>query len=291
MSDHHDRYRQIEANVAIWAKDRSDVEGAVVVGSRARADHPADEFSDLDILLFITDPALLIEDEHWFTSLAPVTLSSREGTKVGSWRDRRVLYDGLVVVDFALLPADLIEAHDSVGWLAASEDVAAVVGRGVRVLVDKTGSLGLLAELGPRPVPWIAPTSEAFLDLVRSFWYHAQRVTKKLLRGETLVAVISLNGSMNRQLLTMIEWKIRADDPEIDTWHGGRFFEQWAPVPVQDEFRKTCAHLDPNDVTRALRASMDLFDALGEATAARLMLHYPAHEAETIRDWVESQLN
>jgi hypothetical protein len=38
---------------------------ALVVGSRARTDHPADRWSDLDLLLFTTAPDAYAADDPW----------------------------------------------------------------------------------------------------------------------------------------------------------------------------------------------------------------------------------
>ena len=75
MSDHHDAYRQIEERVAIWAGLRRDVHAALVVGSRARREIPADEYSDLDMTLFADAPDRLIDSDDWLTEIGPVVLS------------------------------------------------------------------------------------------------------------------------------------------------------------------------------------------------------------------------
>lgn len=42
----------LEASIVVWAGGRADVRAVVVVGSRARSLHPADAWSDLDLILF-----------------------------------------------------------------------------------------------------------------------------------------------------------------------------------------------------------------------------------------------
>ena len=50
-------YEQLEQNCIAWAQAQPDIRAAIVVGSRARLDHPADEWSDLGLILFTTTPA------------------------------------------------------------------------------------------------------------------------------------------------------------------------------------------------------------------------------------------
>ncbi|NLF78613.1 MAG: aminoglycoside 6-adenylyltransferase, partial [Chloroflexi bacterium] len=48
--------QQLEGRISDWASEESAIRAVLVVGSRARhADHPADEWSDLDLMLFCTD--------------------------------------------------------------------------------------------------------------------------------------------------------------------------------------------------------------------------------------------
>jgi len=51
---------QIEQRFTAWAQTQPDIRAAMVVGSRARTDHPADEWSDLDILVITTRPERLL---------------------------------------------------------------------------------------------------------------------------------------------------------------------------------------------------------------------------------------
>ena len=45
------------------------IRAAVVIGSRARTDHPADEWADLDIVIWSTDPARYLADAGWTATL------------------------------------------------------------------------------------------------------------------------------------------------------------------------------------------------------------------------------
>ncbi|MGL9730609.1 hypothetical protein IGI44_004027 [Enterococcus sp. DIV0756] len=49
-------YQKIEARFIEWGQGQPDVHVAYVAGSRARRDHGADEYSDLDIQMYVDDP-------------------------------------------------------------------------------------------------------------------------------------------------------------------------------------------------------------------------------------------
>ena len=47
---------RILSKMVPWATARDDLRGIAVVGSRARSDHPADAWSDLDVLVMARRP-------------------------------------------------------------------------------------------------------------------------------------------------------------------------------------------------------------------------------------------
>ena len=51
MSSATKYYENLEKNFVSWAQAKEDIRAAFMVGSRARSDHPADEWSDMDIIL------------------------------------------------------------------------------------------------------------------------------------------------------------------------------------------------------------------------------------------------
>jgi molybdopterin-guanine dinucleotide biosynthesis protein A len=244
----------LAAAVADWARSREDVRAALLVGSQARSDAPADRWSDLDIGLFVDDPSELAGDETWVEEFGAPVLTFIEPTPFGRV-ERRVLYEGGEDVDFPLIEAS--------AWreLASSPEVRLVLARGYRVLHDE---LGLEAELGrvtPPEEPW--PLDAAALEqLTSAFWYHALWTAKKLRRGEVYTAIGCLDGYLKARLVTLLAWHARAIDPAADTWHEGRFLERWADSGALAALERAYAHYDLRDVARALWETIDLFQAV-----------------------------
>jgi len=255
----------IETAVADWAQERDDVSAAVVVGSRARADTPADRWSDLDIILIVDDPEPYAENAAWVSEFGTPALTFLEDTPSGQ-RERRVLYETGEDVDFPLFPLSVLER------LEQSEIAAALLARGYRMLVDEIG-LGerLRAVVDLAPIPTL-PTQAEFDQLASDFWYHALWTAKKLRRGEVFTAIECLNGYLKARLVTLLGWHARAVDPSVDTWHAGRFLERWADPGALAQLEKAYAHYDIRDVARALWETIDLFQGAEEETAARLDL-------------------
>jgi len=99
---------------------------------------------------------------------------------------------------------------------------------------------------------------------------------------------------MKRLVLAMIEWHAGAASGwSGDTWHNGRFLEQWADPRAIDGLRGAFAHYDTADIRLALLETMDLFRWLAAETAARLGYLYPtaadAHVTALVRDYLPEQ--
>ena len=56
---------ELLARFLVWAQQRDDLRAALLVGSRARTDRPADAWSDFDIVLVTTDPERYVADGAW----------------------------------------------------------------------------------------------------------------------------------------------------------------------------------------------------------------------------------
>ncbi len=250
-----------------WAESETNVRAALILGSRARRDHPADEWSDLDILIFVTDPEPFIQSSEWATSIAPAWLTLLERTADGRSWERRTLYEGGLDVDVAIDPAELLDGL----MQGIPPDVGDILRRGVKVLADKDGKLKRLQSMPlPEATLFQKPTAEEFVNETSNFWYHTLWSAKHLRRGELWWAKSGVDGFLKGLLKTMLEWHAHALKGEkYDTWLRGRFLEEWADPRAVEQLQDAFAHYDPADVARALRVTMDLYRWLEDETAER----------------------
>jgi aminoglycoside 6-adenylyltransferase len=281
-------YEQLLERFVAWAQTQPDIRAAIILGSRARTERPADEWSDLDLWIITTDPDRLLSQTDWLEHLGTPWLTFLEPTATGGGTERRVLFEGGLDVDFVPTPVELVQRFAAEGW---PPDIAGVIRRGAHFVLDKdrlAASLELAPGDPPAPRP---PTEDQFLNLVNDFWYHAVWVAKKLRRGELWTAKTGCDSYMKRLVLAMIEWHARAVSGwSSDTWHGGRFLEQWADPNAIAGLRVAFAHYDEADVRRALFATVDLFRWLAAETAARLSYPYPAAAEEHVTNLVRNYL-
>jgi aminoglycoside 6-adenylyltransferase len=254
------RMELMSAAVADWAAEREDVRALVLVGSQARSDAPADRHSDLDLILLLDDPARYTRDASWAREFGEPVVTFLEATLDGHW-ERRVLYETGEDVDFVLFPASVLDR------LETSENAAALLARGYRVLVDRAGIEERLAATAATAVRPLAPSQRELTELAGDFWYHALWTAKKLRRGEVYTAIDCLNGYLKARLVALLAWHARAADPGVDTWHGGRFLERWGDPGALAALETAYARYELRDAARALWETIDLFQGLEEETA------------------------
>jgi aminoglycoside 6-adenylyltransferase len=262
------RVRAFLDEVVAWASDREDIRAVVLLGSQARAEAPADEHSDVDVVLFADDPDRYFADADWLRRFGEPLLTFVEQTPVGGFAERRVLFRDGLEVDFVVPPA------------AAAQEIPADTGpvfaRGFEVLYDDALAPTPPPAASPPPAP---PTQSELDELSNEFWYHLLWAAKKLRRGEVLLAKQACDCRLTAQIVDLTRWRAHG----TDTWHGLRFVEHWAGEDVLEALRPTFAAYDAEDVARALRAKGELFGRLEDEVAARFGLAVSVDREEVLR--------
>ncbi|MBN2305660.1 MAG: aminoglycoside 6-adenylyltransferase [Anaerolineae bacterium] len=256
-------------HITHWADERDDIRAVLLVGSYARRDHPADIYSDLDLIVYTTNWGDYLRDPTWVEQFGPVWVKIIDWIGEPPEPEFLVLYAGGVKLDFALFTVDKLRRRVDTGELGDT------LARGYRVLVDKDGLAARLPDPPAQiPIPE-PPTSDQFAAVVDAFWYHAANTARQIARGN-LWNVKTRDWALKQTLLTMLEWHARAVYGR-DTWHDGKFLPEWTDPESHDELLEGCfGHFDAADSWRALRATMALFRRLAADLAARLGYAYPA---------------
>jgi aminoglycoside 6-adenylyltransferase len=301
MSETLEAMKRLEERIVAWARERDDIRAVLVVGSWARSDHPADEWSDLDIGFTTTHPERYLASDEWLAEIADVWLMYPDPGGV----TRHVLFEGGLDAGFAPIAHNSVKL--AVRFLPAlrrlplpsalrnsvEREVASAseyVERGVRVVLDKDDLAERFLALLPQiDRPRAAPSMKEFVETVNQFWFEAVWTAKHLRRGELWHAKCSaLDGRMKELLLRMMAWHaLAARGPGIDTWESGRFLEEWGDPRALRDLRDAFGRYDEEDVWRALIATMDLFRWLASETGQRLGYSYPSDSDGHVTEWVK----
>jgi aminoglycoside 6-adenylyltransferase len=255
-----------------WAQRRPDVRAGVVLGSWARNDMPADNLSDLDLVVIVSDPSVFLSEASWLLTFGEPCLTFVEPTAVGNFRERRVSFSDGRDVDFSLVPVaaikQMIEQQIPV-------EIADVFRRGFRILVDKDRLAERLVDSARWPEKADKlPTESMWRETGHDFLYHVLLAAKKARRGELWVATSSCNGYLKDLLLRLIEWHAKVKG-QSDSWHKGRFMERWAEQEVLQALSDTFAKYALEDVQRALMANLHFYEKFGREVANGFGYDFP----------------
>jgi aminoglycoside 6-adenylyltransferase len=259
---------------------QEDILVAFLVGSQARSSTPADEWSDVDIVIATRQPEKYIDSANWLNNLGldPV-ITFVEGTAVGGQKERRVLFRNGVDVDFAVFPLRKFELL--IGSIP--KEVMAVFSRGIKVIKDSENLLVRVQNIEPK-LPYRAPTESEFNQALSDFLYHFVWSARKIRRGELWTGKMASDGYMKMLLLQMIEWYMHSKKgDDFDTWHNGRFVEKWADEDIVKDLHSVFSRYDRLDMQSGLFSTVDLYTRLARSLAKDLGFKYPVESEEFAR--------
>lgn len=279
-------YERLVDRLVAWAGREENIRVVLAVGSRARADRPADEWADLDLILAARDPTPYLASADWLGEIGTPWLTFLERTPEGVAYERRVLFEGGLDVD--LIPKSLASFEQMLQESLPPLETG-LLRRGALVLVDKEGLASRLAAAASTQPAVVPPTEHEFAEAVADFTYHTVWTAKKLRRGELWWAKSCCDSYLKGLLMRMIEWHARSGGAKARG--RGRFLEEWADPRVLAALPSAFARYDSEDVWRALLATTDLYCWLAGETAEKLGYAYPLPGAGHAADLVGRLFN
>lgn len=270
-------YAQLCRRVFNWAKEQPSILAVIVIGSRARPENAADEWSDLDMVLFTLDLEEYRSDPSWLQQIGDVLLSVLDHTGRGDPEWLVVFSDGLKG-DFAFtrIPEQCRMLPALPELLAATNFYHEAYQRGIYCLLDKTNP-----ENEGKPIPWFhrqsAHTSQdEFQKCMNHFWMEALRAAKFIRRGDLWRAYYTCNYAMKQRVLQMAEWQAQAQHGlEYETWYDGRYLDRWADPRLIRQLPAAFGEYEQSRIRAAFFNTVELFGWLALETASALKLVYP----------------
>ena len=255
-------------SISQFFENDNGVLAAVIIGSQARLDYSADEYSDIDIIVIVTSPEQYLLSDDWLKNIGDFHVSFIEPTLFRA-RERRILFDDGTDVDFIILSKEQAQAIQS----NASDEIFA---RGFKIIKDKIEISKNIenAKDNAKRVPSPVLSEDEFHNLINDFWFHSVWTMKKTSRGELFTAKSCLDIYMKRLLLTLIENYSRLRGNK-DVWYNGRFIEKWADKWILDRLSTAYSKYNRIDMIDALFSTMDIFKAIANEVAKMQSFTYP----------------
>lgn len=277
-------YHDLENNFLDWAKDQEDIRTVFILGSRARKDHPADQWSDMDIILAVKDADTYYHQTDWVQKFGDILTCLSSRTAMND-PELLVLYEGGYQVDYVFCPLQALEGAISANIIPDT------FFRGVRLLLDKDG---LGAKLLPASFEY-KPSSHInendYEQAVQWFWFTVHYVTRQLLRQD-LWYTKSSEGHIRGQIQRMLEWYAVATHEEgHDIWHAGRFMKEWLDEKTYDELKGIFSGFDISASAASLLTAMELYRRIAITVADKYCFTYPLNTDERISTWIKERLS
>ncbi len=277
-------YTQLEQHFAEWAQTQPVIHAVIVVGSRARTDHPADEWSDLDMVVFAGNTASYLHDPSWLNTFGDVIAAISDSF---GQHDRELIavYADGCKIDVAFLSIDPA-ATPTLQVMLDAFPYPIVLQRGVRVLVDKTapGPSQLLRL--PTSTMSALPTEDEFTEAINRLLVEALKTAKFIRRRDLWRAKQMCDGELKQHLLKMLEWHAVALHGR-DIWYDGRYLDEWADGRALSVLPLTFASYQIDDLRRALFATYRLFRWLAQETAQQLGYRYPFEADQKVEQYLQ----
>ena len=272
-------YEQFERNFVSWVQTVDDIRAAFIIGSRARRDHTADEWSDMDIIFFTSRQRDYLSNNEWLNSLGDICISFVTQTAGGD-PECLTLFDGGWQVDF------VIHTTDNLDYLVKNKIIPDNFYRGVKVLIDKDHVAHDIIPKYSKAPQGNSLSEDKFLQAINMFWFIALYTAKQILRNELWVVKVRDN-NLKELLLQMIEWHEKTvNGIEYDTWHAGRFLCEWASKETKEELQSSFGHFDRTDSWKALMATVNLFKRLSHEISHKMKFSYPNDLESSVYQWL-----
>ncbi len=272
-------YHSLEEKVRQWAATQPDVWAVVVVGSRARVAPPPDDWSDLDLIVFATNPAQWAGNGDWLSAFGDVLVPVLECYQNGDC-EWLVVFADAQKADFYLTPgqADL----DAI-WPAAT--YAPVLRRGARLLYAQPGVRLTLAAAPPAAS---LPTESEFQTAVYSLLLYALRAARFLRRNDLWRARLLLDETLRTGLLRMMEWHALAQrGPDHDVWYNGRYLTEWADPRLLTALPTLFGGFTTDEAWFNLLSSLSVLYWLAEETAVACQFTFPRPAYDQVSAWIQ----
>jgi aminoglycoside 6-adenylyltransferase len=244
----HPKYGEMVKRLKAWAEQESKVHSALILGSQVREEFEGDEWSDLDVLLLVDDPQVLLQTDTWLTFFGEAVCGTVEETQLDwlrlTWAVKRVLFADNRAVDFSILPYDRIDDVLSIN--------AEIHAHGYQIIYDDCSNrLASKIETTLKPVeiafPEI-PSEDKLHQTVNDLLFQLMFACKKIKRKELWVAVSCMNQEISRRLLDLIEFHTASIGiVSQKLCYDGRFLEQRARPDILEQLTNCFAKYNGPD--------------------------------------------
>lgn len=267
--------------ITTWVNTQDTIRSIIVVGSQVRSDHPADEWSDLDLQVFCTDYQHYLSNTTWLEGIGKIWICL-PFQQAHQEAELLVVFDGGHKVDFHFF--DVAELQKMV----ETQTLGEVYQRGYECLVDKDDRVRKLPPTSKKHLEKTPPIESEFRRVIELFWYEALFIAKMIRRRELWSVKAGDCMGPKQRLLQMLEWHAQVKHGwKYDTWYGGKNLKDWEEPGIMEKLTQLFSHFDAADSWKGLLETMSVFELVASETARDLGYPYPLEMGREIKGLIE----
>jgi aminoglycoside 6-adenylyltransferase len=258
-----------------WGEGQPLVRAMILTSTRAIPGGAADNFSDYDIILGLSDVRPFFEERGWLEAFGHVLVMYRDPLS----EEDGLLTSGNVVqfeeglkIDFSLWPVEKLRR------IAAQAQLPDEFDAGYRVLLDKDQLTAGLQPPSYRAYIPKPPTGTEYGESIEDFFLVAIYVAKYLWRDDLMAAKYLMENAMKHEhLLPMLEWHVELEhDWSVKTGLYGRRLKKWLRPDLWADLESTYTGMSVPDNWVALDHTITLMRKVAGEVGSRLGYVYPA---------------
>ena len=283
--------QQAEIKITNWAKSQSTIRAVIEVGSQVREDHPADEWSDIDLVLLITKPVQHNETSEWLREISfiigDIWSIAQESNSKTEWFSLGSLISGRYKVDIvcSVIPENAILFPD-LETIILKLPYSYVFYPSCTILYDLQGIPRNIRIASGKYVPKI-PDEAELVNNFRFLWMDLVHLAQLFRRGEHWRAASLQSHCMEKFLLKLIEWHSLIFQNEEKIWPRGQFLEEWADPRIVLELKDLSFVFNEYTFWESIFKLYDLHRWVALEICTKIGFSFPFDEANLYRSWLE----
>lgn len=272
-------------SIKSWEKKNKDIKTVIVIGSSIRQSNKGDKYSDIDLIIVTKDPFKYEKSSHWISEIyQPVSFHNGYEISKGNYV-KRIFFENEIAVDITFLDYKMLNAASLYALLKEKLPIVLkllgpynlkkiekqllnftyYLHRGYYLLSDRNDTGSKIKRIN-RECPYKTEYSfelQEFELVVNRFWQNAYRAAFKIKRNELFTAKLEHEPEMKQDLLNIIEiFSKYKNGQDYETWHKGRFIEQWADPFIVEKMVSIYGTYDAENTWNALQRTISLFSTL-----------------------------
>lgn len=252
------KYDKTVDKIIAWSEQDHNIESVIIIGSQIRKEKPADEWSDLDLMVLTNESQILLHDNNWLNQFGIPVCTFIEETVLSfvkwNWIVKRVLFDDNRDIDFSILPYDQIDDVLAINKAIISKGYQVIYDSKKPVVNQKIQSLLKNRKNTESQMPFQTELCNDINDIL----YHVVWIYKKIQRKELFVAVTTINSHINNLLLKLIEILNKSETSNSNSiTYEGRFLEERTDRAILNQFQYCFCKYDEEDAVETLSWILD----------------------------------